>query len=70
MAIFVITGIVFALAFIGLSAGYLLKGRCFSGTCGSKPVNTPDGRLVCPSCGVEKTMQKGTNEEKKPPARN
>ena len=55
MKIVLISGIVFLLVFLGMSLGYILKGKCLiGGTCGSKVERTADGRLVCPACGAEK----------------
>lgn len=56
MTTLLLTGIIFVLVFLGMSIGYLLKGKCLiGGTCGSKAVSTPDGRMVCPSCGAERS---------------
>jgi hypothetical protein len=51
MALVIGTIIIVALGMLGLGIGYILRGRCFRGTCGGEDVFGPDGELLlCDHC--------------------
>ncbi len=42
---------VFAIMMGALALGYILSGRCITGTCGGPEVTRGDGEIVCRACG-------------------
>lgn len=41
---------IFAVALLALSVGYMVQGRCLSGTCGGESVQVGGEALSCSSC--------------------
>ena len=45
---------IFAVMMGALALGYILSGRCISGSCGGPEVTSGDGEIVCRACGRAK----------------
>jgi hypothetical protein len=54
---------IFAAMMAALALGYILSGRCISGSCGGPEVTRGDGEIVCRACGRAKDTPEPAPEE-------
>ena len=59
---------VFAVMMAALALGYILSGRCITGSCGAPEVTRGDGEVVCRTCGrAADTPQKPSENSQEHP---
>lgn len=55
--------VIFGVMMAALALGYILSGRCITGSCGGPEVTRGDGEVVCRACGRAKEPPKPASDD-------